>query len=211
MAKSLDKRRKTPAQKARTAAARLARSQARRRVLHWEAAARAAEAAGYPLNATLTVAWSPLRGGPIVGLPAVAREKRLWADLQQVAARAGVPWLAARGPEYDRTRGLHLHIVLHLPDARALRDAIASVERRTGAPAAWCDMRGRTLRGGGRVTHGIVAKAAHGGWLLQRHVDAAGGTGVDLARYAAKGDGKATVEGQHRLSNALSALVRHWE
>ena len=100
-------------------------------------------------------------------------------------------------------------MVLHLPDTRALRDAIEAIERLTGAPAARApDMRGKTLPGGGRPTHGVVAMSACGGWLLQRHVEAAGGSGVALASYAAKGSGKAKVEGQHRLSDSLSALAR---
>lgn len=211
-----DRRRKTPAQKAKTVAARLARAATRRRVQLWTAAAPAASAAGFPLNTALTVTWTALqdgdrRPGHILDVDAVKREKRLWSELRLVAARAGVEWIAARAPEHDRTRLLHMHITLHLPDTRALRDALDVVERLTGAPASWCDMRGRTLRGGGRATRGVVAISACGGWLLQRHVEAAGGSGVALATYAAKGTGKTKVEGQHRLSNSLSALSRQWQ
>lgn len=208
-----DRRRKTPAQKAKTAKARQTRAATQRRRQLWTAAAPAASSAGYPLNTALTVTWAALqdgdrRPGHILDVDAVEREKRLWSELRLVAARAGVEWIAARAPERDRTRGLHVHVALHLPDTRALRDALDVVERLTGAPAVWCDMRGRSLRGGGRNTHGVVAKSACGGWLLQRHVEAAGGSGVALATYTAKGTGKTKVEGQHRLSNSLSALSR---
>ena len=212
-----DRRKKTPAQKAKTRAARLVRAATQRRRQLWTAAAPAAEAAGYPLTTALTVTWAALmdgdrRRGHILDMDVVEREKRLWTELRLVSARSGVDWIAARAPEHDRTRGLHLHMALHLPDNRAIRDAIEVVERLTGAPAARPpDMRGRSLRGGGRrPTHGVVAMSACGGWLLQRHVEAAGGSGIALASYAAKGSGKAKVEGQHRLSNGLSALARQW-
>ena len=136
-ARQSDKRRKTPAQKAKTAAARLARAATRRRVQLWTAAAPAASAAGYPLNTALTITWAALqdgdrRRGHILDMDMVEREKRLWSELRLVAARADVEWIAARAPEHDRTRGLHLHMVLHLPDTRALRDAIG---RSSGSPA----------------------------------------------------------------------------
>jgi hypothetical protein len=177
---------------------------------HWAAAS----SAGYPLNIALTVTWAALQDGDrrlghILDMAAVEREKRLWSELRMVAARAHVEWIAARAPEHDRKRGLHLHLAMHLPaDSRAIRDALEVVEGLTGAPAVWCYMRGRTLRGGGRVTQGVVAKSACGGWLLQRHVPTGNGSGEHLAKYAAKGTGKAKVEGQHRLSNDLKALTR---
>ena len=208
-----DRRRRTEAAKAQTASARIERAARRRRSETWIMAAAEAEAAGHPLNAALHVTWSALAGGErrhghVLGLEPVERERRLWAELRLVAARARVPWLAARAPEYDRRRGLHLHLALHLPDTAAFRDAIEVVERLTGAPAERVDMRGWSYRGAGRTHSGVVAWSGCRGWLLQRHVETFGGSGVALADYAAKGDGKAAVEGQHRLSNALSALAR---
>ena len=208
-----DRRRKTEAAKARTASARIARAAARRRVTTWSSAASAAEAAGHPLNAALHVTWSALEGGErrhghVLGLEPVERERRLWSALRLVATRARVPWLAARAPEYDQRRALHLHLALHLPDTGAFRDVIEVLERLTGAPAERVDMRGWSYRGGGRTHRGIVAWSGCRGWLLQRRVETLGGSSVDLAAYAAKGDGKAAVEGQHRLSNELSALTR---
>ena len=212
----VDRRRKSEAAKARTAAAQIARAMARRRVTDWTAAASAAEAAGHPLNVALHITWSALAGGDrreghCLGVPAVERERRLWRVLRLVAVRARVPWLAARAPEHDKARGLHLHMVLHLPDAAAIRDAIGQVERLTGAPAEFVDTSGRKVRGLGRRHHGVVARSACGGWLWQRNIEALGGGGIGIAQYAAKGTGKAAVEGQHRLSNELSALARSGE
>jgi hypothetical protein len=180
----------------------------------WTQAASAAASAGVAINVALHVTWGALlhgdkREGHVLGLAPSEREKRLWAALRLCAARHGVPWVAARAPEYDKTRGLHLHVVLHLPDTRAIRDALEVVEKLTGAPAEWSDMRGCSIRGFGRMHHGVVARSACGGWFMQRHVETAGGNGLRIAGYAAKGDGKAAVDGQHRLSNALTSLARH--
>jgi hypothetical protein len=208
-----DKRRRTEAQKAQTRANWISAASRRRRVSEWTRAATGAARAGAPLNVALHITWDALlqgdrRDGHILGLAPAERDKRLWAALRLCAARAGVDWVAARGPEHDRRRGLHLHVVLHLPDARAIRDCMGVVEKLTGAPAEWADMRGRSMRGLGRRHHGVVARSACGGWFLQRHIAAAGGDGLGIAAYAAKGDGKAAVEGQHRLSNALKALAQ---
>jgi len=213
MNKKDDRRQRTAAQKAQTKAARLARADTWRRKQRWTAAALAASEAGYPLNFMVTLSWPKIedgdrRSGHILTKKIVDRETHLWTELRQVAERAGVEWIAARAPEYDKTRGQHLHIAGHLPNDRALRDAINIVENLTGAPAKWRDMRGRTLPGDGRTSQGCVATSANGGWLLQRHMATAGGSGFALAAYAAKGTGKAKVEGQHRLSNALLTLLR---
>jgi hypothetical protein len=229
---SMDRRKKSAADKAATKHARLARAASRRRRITWSTAASAAEAAGYPLNVALHVTWSALvegdrREGHCIGMSAVERERKLWSALRLVAARAGVSWIAARAPEYDKRRGLHLHVMLHLPidgshakgggwklaslgsmgGMAAIRDVIGVVERLTGAPSERVDMRGWSARGRGRSHHGIVARSACGGWVLQRRVEALGGGGAGLAAYVAKGDGQGLVEGQHRLSNALSALT----
>jgi len=195
--------------KARTRAARIARASARRLLADWARAARAADAAECPLNVAVHLTWSALlhgdmREGHVLGLAPVERDKRFWDALRLCAARAGVPWVALRGPEYDGRRGLHLHLVLHLPDSAAVHDAIGVIERLTGAPAERVIMEGRTWR----RHHGVVARSACGGWLLQRHVAARGGSGEKLAAYAGKGSGKALVEGQHRLSNELATLAR---
>jgi len=208
-----DKRRRTEAQKAQSRANWVLKASRRRRVSEWTQAATGAARIGMPLNVALHITWSALyvgdrRDGHILGLPPLDRDKRLWAALRLCAARAGVPFLAARGPEYDKRRGLHLHVVLHLPDTRAIRDCMDVVEKLTGAPAEWSDMRGRKIPGLGRKHDGVVARSACRGWFLQKHIAASGGDGLGIAAYAAKGDGKAAVEGQHRLSYALKALAK---
>lgn len=207
-----DKRRRTTTQKARTKAQRIAKASAKRRRDDWAAADAAATAAGHPLNVALHVTWSGLmagdrRHGHVLGLSETLREKRFWSGLRLVAARAGVPWLAARGPEFDRTRGLHLHLVLHLPDVAALRHAVQVIERLSGAPAEWFDAKGRTVQGLGRRHYGVVGRSACGGWLLQRNDPERGGTGA-LVAYAGKATCADQVEGQHRLSHELAALIR---
>lgn len=209
----VDKRRKSEAALAATKRARLARASKRRRVSAWSRAASAAKTFGHPLNVALHITWSALiegdrRDGHLLGKPAVERELHLWSDLRLVAARARVSWLAARAPEYDSGRGLHLHVAMHLPDATAIRDLIGVVERLTGAPAELVDMRGWSERRGARTHYGIVARSACRGWMVQRHIEGLGGSGAILSAYCGKGDGVAHVEGQHRLSNALSALVK---
>lgn len=152
-----------------------------------------------------------MRRGHIQNMDEIKREKRLWAELRMVATRAGVKFIAGRAPEHDKTHGLHLHVTIHLPNIRAITDAIETIGQLTGAPAVWCDMRGRCLRSSGRTTRGVVAKSACGGWLLQRQDPASNGSSVDLVTYTAKGTGKSKVEGQHRLSNDLAALARQWQ
>lgn len=208
-----DRRRRSDAEKAQSRSNWISAGARRRRVAQWTQAAAASARAGYPVNVALHITWSALTGGDrrdghILGLSPLDREKRLWAALRLCAARAGVPFLAARGPEYDTGRGLHLHVALHLPDDRAIRDCMDVVETLTGAPAESRDMRGRSVRGLGRRHHGVIGLSACRGWFMQRHIAAAGGNGIILATYAGKGDGQSQVDGQHRLSNALSALAK---
>jgi hypothetical protein len=110
MNKTDDRRQRTAAQKAQTKAARLARADTYRRKQRWTAAALAASEAGYPLNFMITLSWPKIedgdrRRGHILAKSIVERETHLWSELRQVAARAGVAWIAARAPEYDKTRG----------------------------------------------------------------------------------------------------------
>lgn len=205
-----DRRRKPEAEKAKNRAARIARASATRRLSHWKRAANATEAAGQPLNLALHITWSALEAGDrqdghCLGLPQPDRDKRLWSSLRAVAVRAGVPWLAFRAPEYDRRRGLHVHLGMHLPQSRkTLLDAIATISRLTGASAAWVSFGGRSVPGlGGRI-EGVVARSYCGGWMLQLNLRATNGGGSGIASYASKGAGKRQATGQHRLSTALS-------
>jgi hypothetical protein len=214
MAKQLpDKRYRTDVQKSKSRSDRALRAARGRRDKLWQRAASAAASNGTPINVAIHLTWGTLTGGDrlegnVLSLPPATRDKRLWAALRLRAARSGVPFIAARAPEHSGQRGLHLHLVLHLPDSRALRDCMDVIEKLTGAPAAWIDLRGRSLRGAGRHHHGVIGMSACGGWLMQKHMAGAGGNGVKLTGYAAKSDGKAKVEGQHRLSHELSALAR---
>lgn len=210
----IDRRRRTDAEKARTRAKRQAKASERRRQAQWIAAAIAAADAGTPFNVAVHLTWFNLangdrRGGrsDILGLDLAEREKRVWAALRQIAVRHGVDWIAARAPEYIGHRGQHLHLAVHLPDM-ALADVIEAVQRLTGVPAEWVDFRGRSSRSAGRNSRGVIGRSACGGWLIQRNTRKGADGGSGIMAYAAKGDGKAQVEGQHRLSNAAAALAR---
>lgn len=203
----MDKRRKTEAQKARTRRARIDRQSAQRRRRKWQEAGRIAHEAGLPFSFHLTLTWGVIDNDdyrPSAGisdLPHAERARRVWNALKRIADRRGVPWIAARAPEYDRNKRHHLHLAGHMPHD-ALRDVITTIERVTGAPAAWTDLRGRRL---GRL-QGVLAKSEGGGWLLQRDVQGETGNPY-LLRYIAKGSGKRTAEGQHRLSRDLTAML----
>lgn len=206
--------RHTPAQREAAKKARNKRQVTNRRRAQWKAAGQAAEAAGTPLNVAITLTWSALRaddpapGKSIVGLPLVTAEQRVWKALRVVAAEAGVPFLAARGPEFYGN-GHHLHLAMHLPNNRAITQAINAIERLTHVEAHWRDLDGRTVdRPGARPSRGVVAMSEVRGWMIQRTLPYSGGNSVTLLNYFGKADGKDQVEGQHRLSYALAALGR---
>lgn len=210
----IDRRRRTDAEKAQTRAKRQAKASERRRQAQWIAAAHGAADAGTPFNVVVHLTWFNLangdrRGGrsDILGLDLAERERRVWSALRQIAARHGGDWIAARAPEYIGHRGQHLHLALHLPDM-ALTDVIEVVQRLTGVPAEWVDLRGRSVRNAGRPSRAVIGRSACGGWLVQRSTPNGKDGGTGLLEYMAKGDGKAQVDGQHRLSNAAAALAR---
>jgi hypothetical protein len=95
---------------------------------------------------------------------------------------------------------------LHLP-APALRDAVGVIEKLTGTSSAWFDLNGKTIRGGGRRHHGVIAQSSCGGWMIQRRMENLGNA-AGLIRYIAKEAGIERVKGQHRLSHALASLGR---
>jgi len=209
-----DRRQRTPEQKRQTKVARLSRADDQRRRRQWFVAAVAAETAGHPLSITLHITWGALKhdngamgSKAFLGLPEIERQKKLWTSMRQVVIRHGVPWLAGTAPEHDAHRKLHLHMVMHLPDS-AIHDAVACLERLTGVRTEWTEPRGRTFHGPGRQVYGAVAKSACGGWLLQRNLRVGVSGSEGIAAYASKASGKALVEGQYRLSNALSALEK---
>jgi len=146
--------------------------------------------------------WSKMETSDV---PPEVRARRLWNALRFAAARADVPWLAARGAEYGPRKGEHHHVMVHWSGAlAAMEDLICVIERHTGARLAWFHPSGRRLGG----LRGVVAMSGCGGWMVQRHDPHAGGDGVQLAGYAAKGQGAAKAAGRHQLSNALSQLAQ---
>jgi hypothetical protein len=210
----VDRRTRTADEKRQTRALRLQRADRRRREKTWPRAAIAAERAGLALNCFATIAWHPLatagerRDGHCLGLPPAERDLRIWAALRRVASRHGVAFVAMRAPEFDRQRGQHLHVAIHLPTDGAIRDALAAIERLTGAPADDVTITGRPMAGLGRQRQGVVAVSGCRGWMMQRAVPGAGGSAKAIAVYLAKATGRDVALGQHRLSNALSALAR---
>ena len=185
--------------------ARIARASTYRRLRIWQSAAIGAEEAGHPLNLHVTITWSKFETGEGETVSPDVRARRLWNALRFAAARADVPWIAARAPEYGKRHGQHLHIIAHIPrQADALADIVRVIERHTGARAAWFHPSGRRLS----WTRGVVALSHCGGWMVQRHDHHGGGDSAQLAGYAAKGQGKGKAAGRHQLSNTLSQLAQ---
>ncbi len=210
----VDRRTRTADEKRQTRELRLLKAAQKRLEKKWLRAAIAAERAGVPLNSFVTVAWHALstagerREGHCLHLPPAERDRRVWAALRRVAGRHAVPFVAMRAPENDRRRGQHLHVAIHLPTDDAIRDALAAIERATGAPAETLHLPGRPMAGLGRYRQGVVAVSGCRGFMLQRAVTGGGGSAVAIARYVAKSAGRDVALGQHRLSNALAALAR---
>lgn len=191
-----DRRRRTDTQKRRTRERLRQAVDKKRRQEDWQASEAATRAAGYPLDAHITVL------SDAASIEAVSAA--LWRRLRRLMARRGLPFYTARGPEYAPGRGLHLHIVLHLPETLygEVAEMLAEV---TGAQMApWFDVAGRRLG----PLHGVVTKSADPTWMLQRYVESAGGSHWQLVEYAAKGDGKRKAIGRHQRSGALIELTR---
>lgn len=196
--KNTDGRRRSPAQKARTRRRRQAKADQRRRRQEWSQSVDATMRAGFPINAHITIL------SDVDHIEEVT--SAMWRRLRRLMQRKGVPFYAVRAPEYARNRGQHLHIALHLPPSLYGDVATALVEV-TGSPmAGWFDVAGRSLGN----TLGVVTKSDCGGWMLQRHVDGAGGCPKRLITYAGKGDGKHKAVGRHQRSGELIQLTRQF-
>jgi hypothetical protein len=191
-----DKRRRADAQKRRTRERLLTKADRERRLQAWLKSDAAAQAAGLPINAHLTV----LLDADYM----VAATESLWRRLRRLTAAASLPFVAARAPEHAPGRKHHLHVVAHLREETyaAVAEVLADI---TGVGTAWFDARGRCL---GRKHHGVVAVATDGRWMLQRHVDGAGGSSRHLIDYVAKGHGKQRAIGRHQRSQHLTQLTR---
>lgn len=193
---------------------RLVELGAERRHLQWLAAASAAVEAGRPLSVVICITWSACiaaeqRSGHWLGLSEPERVKRLWDRLRRLARHHGVElFLAARAPEYDATRGTHLHLALHLPDA-ALRGVVELVERVTGAPTEQLHLpHGAVIRRAGRRVQGVLALGDAGAWLIQKNTRPLIGGDEGFVVYASKASRSEMVQSQYRLSNDLVALTR---
>jgi hypothetical protein len=193
---------------------RLAELAAERRRVQWSAAGSAAVAAGVPLSVVVHITWSACiaseqRHGHWLGLPEAERVNRLWDRLRRLVKRHGIEqFLAARAPEYDTTKGTHLHLALHLPDA-ALREVIELIERVTGAPTNQLHLPdGATIRRAGRRLQGVLALGDAGAWLIQKNTRPLIGGEQGFLGYASKAPRSEMVQSQFRLSNDLVALTR---
>lgn len=197
--KNTDGRRRSPAQKARTRLRRQAKADQRRRRSEWSRSVDAAMQAGFPINTHVTVLSDVDHIEEITSA--------MWRRLRRLMQRKGLPFYAVRAPEYARNRGQHLHIALYLPPSLYGDVATALVEVTGARMAGWFDVAGRSLGS----TLGVVAKSDCGGWMLQRHVEGAGGCPKRLIAYAAKGDGKHKAIGRHQRSGELTQLTREHE
>lgn len=194
-----DKRRRTDAQKRKTREKQLATADKKRRQALWQRSEAAARAAGYPINAQITVLSDP------ENIKSVSDS--LWRRLRRLMARHRLPFYAMRGPEYAPRHKLHLHIATHLPEA-LYGDVAAILADVTGAEMApWFDVAGRRLG----WLHGVVTKSADKTWMMQRHVEWAGGSYWDLVKYTAKGAGKAKAIGRHQRSGELIDLTKAYD
>lgn len=189
-----------------------------RRQRQWMAAASAAVDAGLPLTVTLHITWHRLmqngerRAGNCLALAENERVTKIWNAVWRLLKRNGVPFIAMRAPEYDATKGAHLHLPAHVPDA-LLKKVVAVIERLTGAPAEIyrapdsAEFK-RPYRTQGRTCHGVVAVSACGGWMLQKNLRPLTGGSTSIAEYTAKSSRRPDTGAQYRLSHELAALAR---
>ena len=192
----IDKRTRSEAQRSKTKAARLVRADKVRRQREWKASAVAASNAGYPINAFITI----LTGKDITTITNI-----VWRKLRQMLRKNGLPFVAARGPEYTPKKGHHLHIVLHLPAANYIDAVAVLTETLSEEVGSWgIDPTGRSV--GGRF--GVVALSKDGNWMLQRHLEFLNGSPETLIEYTAKASGKSKAVGRHQRSKYLSAITR---
>lgn len=188
-----------------------------RRQRRFVQAASAAVDAGVPLTVAITLTWHRLmqngerRDGNCLALAENERVMKIWNAVWRLLKRNRVPFIAARAPEYDATKGPHLHLPAHIPDD-LLKKVVAVIERLTGAPAEIyrapdsAEFK-RPYRTQGRVVHGVVAVSACGGWMVQKNLRPLTGGTTDIMRYTSKSARRPDAP-QYRLSHELAALAR---
>lgn len=191
----------------------------------WLNSAEALLANGKPINVFATFTWSALllddrRDGHYLGLPEAERSNDISREFRRILRKHGQPFYALRAPEYDATRGSHLHLALHVPHDLG-EEMIALIERVTGAPrdpAIGYRHRhhpdiAKPLPTAGRNVQGVAASARpeHGrGWMVQWNLREEDGGRDTLIGYMRKHKPTGKVDGQYRRSNALTSLTRQY-
>ena len=146
--------------------------------------------------------------GHILGLPENERVNRIWDRLRRLADDCGVgAWIAARAPEHDREKGLHLHIGVRLP-ASAYGRLVQLIERLTGAPHEDYFPVPKTVTHRGRKCHGVIARGQLGAWMIQKNTRSDMGGTEGLMRYVTKAPKAAETSAQFRLSNDMLRIAR---
>lgn len=146
--------------------------------------------------------------GNSLGLPENERIARFWSGLRRIAKKHGIEFIALRAPDFDSSRGHHVHMAAYMPDA-AQRAIINLLERVTGSKLRgdyWPNGHKETEHG--RICYGVVARGNHGAWMLQKNTRPLTGGTDDVIEYMIKNSGSHPVQSQYRLSNTLSALVK---
>lgn len=185
----------------------------RQRVIEWERAGQALEAAGLPFTVAVHVTWSACYAadqnpGNFLNRSEADRVNILWDRFRRLAAKHGAEyWIAGRAPECDRQKGLHLHMGLRLPE-RAHLYGIGTLERLTGAPHEFIETRGKTITHNGRKVHGVIARGQHGAWLFQRNTRLHQGGTMGFMRYVLKAPKADETTAQFRLSGDLLRIAR---
>jgi hypothetical protein len=197
-----DRRRKSDAEKLKTRQRHNLHRKHNVRKREWQAAKDAAARAGFSMNMVATVSWSLSNIDDAHGA-----ELDLWRHLRVLAKGMGFPWLAMRAPEKGGRGGRHMHLFCHAPNDAARLAIIALIAEKTGAGLARLHLDGFRLKDCGRTIQGIMAKSRGGEWMVQRNMPELGDVDI-LTNYIAKAHGKARVDGQHRLSASLVALVK---
>lgn len=186
----------------------------RQRAVTWRTAGLALEAAGRPMTRFLSITWSAIAAADphhsiLLALPENERVKLLWDRTRRLTADHGEEeWIAARAPEYDTQKHLHLHMGFRLPEkAAADRAMVALIERLSGVDAEHFWPEGRTLKRHGRTSLGVIAVGYCGAWMLQKNIRLGSGGTNGLMTYVTKAPRASETSAQFRLSNDLRRIA----
>ena len=202
---------------ARKPATTQAERQKDRRADLWMRSAKAIEAAGLPTPTVIGINWAACLSadrtdGHVLGLPETERISVIWDRLWRLAREFGEQeWIAFRAPEYDRTKGLHIHMAARMPNVPNKR-VIDTIERLTGAPAAERYNQPRTVTFRGRKCRGVIATGQNGAWMIQRNLQAETGGGVaPLMVYVNKAPRSSQTSARFWLSQDVKRILRDYE